>query len=561
MTEIYITEFKQVAKQVWSRWNREPASPSYGSFDRTYWGWKYKDFSDATLQYGVKLAVEYSRMMGSTATLPSLLDGYVTYCAQIQRSDGSFDQAYPYERTPGVVYDILSTLVYVRTSEYLTNTRSQQHLDNIISRAVNFALSVDEKHGEIANHIASFAYELLFFAEYANDDRARRKGEDYLDRLLSLFNEEEGWFQEYQGPDPGYQTRTLRYLVKCADLLNSEELWQVSAKAADFIEAILMPDGSIHPMLGTRSTALIYPSAFEALAIHTPSYQSLANKIRSGWQNELVPLPSWLDFDNAIRLAEDAYEAANIHKSSNNSTASTFETEQLPQIIEGTPSQTNFPVAGITIIHRPYHIIYLGYKLGGVIIVYKKNTLGKWQLVYEDSGYLFKSDDVKHIWLSRMPNAGQLKESSSNCFLIETNFYQSLHDELTSIRLIILRLLNMTLLRNQWVADLFRKIVVGRLMSGRKKIAILLKRELILQSDKFIINDRIINQRQDLPPRLRQTNLFHCRRSIGIHMASSRYFQPQELQQVPLDWIEELNWSEFSEELVETHLEISFNTH
>ena len=31
--------------------NREPASPSQGSFDRKYWGWKYKDFGDATLLY------------------------------------------------------------------------------------------------------------------------------------------------------------------------------------------------------------------------------------------------------------------------------------------------------------------------------------------------------------------------------------------------------------------------------------------------------------------------------------------------------------------------------
>ena len=77
MPNIYLSEFEVVAKQAYSMWNREPASLAFGSFDRTYWGWKYKDFSDATLQYAVKLAAEYSQMVGRTSVLPSLLEAYV----------------------------------------------------------------------------------------------------------------------------------------------------------------------------------------------------------------------------------------------------------------------------------------------------------------------------------------------------------------------------------------------------------------------------------------------------------------------------------------------------
>src|SRR5205807_948807 len=114
--------------------------------------------------------------------------------------------------------DVLSTLIYVRNSSYLESDDSRKTIDGIMERGVRFALSVEEKHGEIANHIASFAYELLNYAAAVGHDGAHKRGLSYVDRLLSLFDKNEGWFQEYEGPDPGYQTRTIRYLAKCAEL-------------------------------------------------------------------------------------------------------------------------------------------------------------------------------------------------------------------------------------------------------------------------------------------------------------------------------------------------------
>src|SRR4029079_4429815 len=198
-----------------------------GSFDRQYWGWKFKDFSDASLQYAVRLAVEYARLQNQTKALPCLLDAFVSFCAAIQRTDGSFDQCYPYERAPGVVYDILSTLIYVRDSPYLVSGKSRADLDVIIGKAAQFALRTDESHGAIANHFAGYAYELFNFANHSGNDVARSRAEDYLDRSLGLFERDEGWFQEYDGPDAGYQTRTLRYLTNTALLLARPAIWEV----------------------------------------------------------------------------------------------------------------------------------------------------------------------------------------------------------------------------------------------------------------------------------------------------------------------------------------------
>lgn len=520
-----------MAQRAFAMWNREPASPSFGSFDRAYWGWKYKDFSDATLQYGVRLAVEYAQARGVTGSLPSLLDGFVHYCGTIQLRDGSFNQCYPFERTPGVIYDILSTLIYVRRSPYLQERDTQDKLDGIIDSAVSFALRTDEKHGEVANHLAEYAYELLNYADYAGRPDARRKAEQYVERFLSNFEPTEGWFLEYNGPDPGYQSRCIRYLAKIAVQLDSENIWETLRKAADFAAELLMPDGSIHPMLGCRSTALLYPSGFELLASFDPRYASLAERVLGGWQSRRVPLPSQLDFDNALRLGDDAFDAYQIRA------ARPFGEINESLVLPG--SDKDFPLAGISIRRGPDRMVYVGSRLGGVVVAYTKSTHGEWNLAFEDSGYVLKSKEREEAWLTRMPGVGQLIASNSHNFRIEASFSGSLHSEVTPLRLVVLRLLNLTLLRFQWFGDLFRKLVVKMLMSGIHNNPLKLRREIVLTEDALQITDRLEGDSQITTSNYK---LWRCRRSIGAHMASSRYFQESELSTLPLNWIEPLAW-------------------
>lgn len=536
--------------QAFCRWNRDPGSPSRGSFDRKYWGWKYKDFSDATLQYAIKPAIEYCQMEGATEIIPALLSDYVFFLKQIQMPDGSFNQCYPYERTPGVIYDILTALIFVRRSSFLTLRQDQQALDGIIYRAVDYALRTDEKHGEIANHIASYAYALFYYYEYSRDERARHKGEDYLARLFALMDKSEGWFQEYLGPDPGYQTRTMRYLAKCAILLNKTDIWDALKKSADFIDAILMPDGSIHPMLGTRSTALLYPSAFELLASYFDTYQGLADRVRFAWHRGLVPLPSCLDFDNAIRLAADAKDAADIvleknfrtqHPSHSPAVSRLGGHDLAPVATVENQAWIDFPHAGIIIVRHSRYLMYLGYRLGGVVIIYGRRS-GTWELLYEDSGYLLRLLPGEKAWVTRQPDSGRLLQVSPERLLVQASFFKSLHEELIPWRFILLRILNLTVLRSQWLGDLFRKVVVRRLMLSRQKLPLTLRREIFLSENEINIKDQISTKAGEVSSKPGQ--LFRCRRVTGMHMASARYFQAQELKALSLAWIQQVNWSE-----------------
>lgn len=520
-------------------WNRDPASPSFGSFDRMYWGWKFKDFSDATLQYAVRIVIPYCVRAGSTSVISDWLEGYVRFCRSIQLRDGSFDQCYPNERTPGVVYDILSTLIYVRESPLLVSDAARRDLDAIIQRAAAFALKTDEKHGQVANHIAEFAWELLRYAAFSGDARAKRRAEEYLGRLLRLFDREEGWFHEYHGPDAGYQTRALRYVVKCAALLSSDVLWDIAGRGARFVGDLLMPDGSIHPMLGVRSTALLYPSAFETLGLRDRALAPIARSIRGGWASGAVPLPSTIDFQNAIRLGDDANDAADM-------------IEDEPSALEPlspAPAQPerqwiHYSRAGIAVRKGEGRAVYVAYRLGGAVVVYRREVAAGWRLAFESAGYLVRMRDGKSF-VSRMPNAGSLRSLTADRLELRADFHASLHDELTPWRLVLLRLFNLTILRVQWIGDLFRKFVVRRLMGQHAFEAMELTREVAVSDDGITIRDHVRDGRGISD----RGELFRCRRVTGLHMASARYFQPSELE--GMRWMEPVAWPESGEATIQ----------
>lgn len=530
MPDVFTREFEITARRALSMWNRDPGSPSFGSFDRAYWGWKAKDFSDATLQYGVRLAVRYVTRQPDRTPDPELLDawldGYVAFCRQAQHADGSFDQCYPHERTPGVVYDMLSALLYVRDCTHLRSARALSDLDGIIARAVKFALSEDERHGEIANHLGSYAFELLNYGRARGDARATDRGHAYLERMLKTFDYEEGWFLEYQGPDAGYQTRTLRYLTKCADLTGDNNLWEVAERTAGFLQHILMPDGSAHPMLGTRSTALVYPSGFMRLARRAPRFLPLAALVRRGWQDERVPLPTTLDFDNAIRLADDALEATEVGLPADLTELA------LP------PGRVDLPKAGLTTWRDPTRAVFAASRLGAVVVIYERAAGGAWHLRHEDSGYLVTSGAPPKVvrWVSRFPGSGTIVTSTSEQLVVRTCLAKSLHEELTPLRLVALRFLNMTVLRVQWIADLFRRIVVRRLMDRSEWLGVEIERDLRVEAGLVTIRDRVVTGPADP-----LVQLFRCRRVTGTHMATARYFQDQEIEWGAA-WREPLPW-------------------
>jgi hypothetical protein len=542
---IYKEESLRVAKQSMCRWNRDIASPSCGSFDRTWWGWKARDFPDASLQAAITLLIHTAEYQGWSKLVQGLLFRYVNFMETIQHANGSFDQCYPNERTPGVFYDILPALLSVHSSSLL-DASELDRVEKIIASGMKFALSVDERHGEISNHLAHFSYGLLLHWQRFGEPKSLARANSYIARILSNFDTEEGWFKEYHGPDAGYQTRTLAYLTKAAEILNDESLWDVCAKAAQFIEFMLMPDSSLHPMLGVRSTALIYPSGFERLAIRKPAFQSLVKKIRIAWSNHRVALPSQLDFDNALRLGEDAWHAYEVGARAPNVSEVSYDPvdqTEAPLVV------THLYRAGIFIRRTPSTITWFAWRLGGTLVIWNCLKDGSWKPAHEDAGYVVEGGSAGN-WLTRMPNIGRLIEQHPDRLLVEVSFHRASHEELTPPKLLLLRLLNLTILRFQTTGDFFRKLLVGRLSGKNKSLPITFCREIRFNAGSI----RVIDSFQGgvkLPNKLAKAPLLRCRRVTGLHMASARYFQEIEASFPSL-------WSELQNQNLEHDPTFSF---
>jgi hypothetical protein len=173
-------------------------------------------------------------------------------------------------------------------------------------------------------------------------------------------------------------------------------------------------------------------------------------------------------------------------------------------------------------------VVYVGSGLGGAVVVYRKNTEGEWRLAGEDGGYLMREGDKRYV--SRVPASGRASQVTDREIRVEADFYLSLHEDLKTYQMVALRILNSTVLRVQWMADLFRRVVVRRLMGNRVKAAARLRRTVILEEDAVVVND-VVDGTGD-------ATLHRTRRASGIHMASSRYFQPSELEAGPGGWDE-----------------------
>src|SRR5215475_16012614 len=85
--------------------DREPFSRTYGCYDRTYWCWKFSDFPGARFQEGVftlahlfTTALEENRLYREPRALEWTRAG-LGFWQGLQRRDGSFDEAYPFEHS------------------------------------------------------------------------------------------------------------------------------------------------------------------------------------------------------------------------------------------------------------------------------------------------------------------------------------------------------------------------------------------------------------------------------------------------------------------------------
>jgi hypothetical protein len=175
----------------------------------------------------------------------------------------------------------------------------------------------------------------------------------------------------------------------------------------------------------------------------------------------------------------------------------------------------DFPLSGLAVRSRKNFYLILGSSNGGVVKLFEK---GNGALVLDDCGALGeKNSKVKITTQStELNNPIRTKESELEC----ESFFYPVKDTLPNpLNYLILRIMNLTLMRIGFLNEMLKKIMVHTLIKNTKRINISRTRMITLKPQSIEITDTFRN--------LTKTHLISLIEGFkftSIHMASARYF-------------------------------------
>ena len=161
---------------------------------------------------------------------------------------------------------------------------SVQRVLGAIRRAAHFVAAGEAEEDRLANHHA-LACVAVWHAWELLGDRELQVGFERVWRgSCAIATPREGWWQEYDGADPGYLSATVSFLGKLYLLKPSPEIVGLAREAIEFASYFAYPDGHYAGSLGSRQTLHFYPHGVEIFADQIPLASARSpSGCRRGW--------------------------------------------------------------------------------------------------------------------------------------------------------------------------------------------------------------------------------------------------------------------------------------
>jgi hypothetical protein len=525
------TQVKSASRHLLSEINRDPSSNTFGCFDRRYWAWKLTDFPEATFQRNVLALTRFLHDKDSALLKSMILEvikSGLLYALKIQHRDGSFDQAYPNEHSYGATAFLLSDLVsaYVEIKSDCSGSDIQL-FEAGLYKAAAFLSRNSEQHSLITNHLAGASLGLFKAGSLFSENQFSASGQTLLDGIL-VSQSPEGWFPEYGGADPGYQTLCMHYLAQIYKLVPSDVLKKALDTSLDFLTFFVHPDGTFAGEYGSRRTEIYYPGGIALLADEFPKaaclHKFMLASIEMGNTVNLVDV----DMGNMAPLLSSSILAINSKSMTETKTILPFQMNHMDE---------EFPLAGIVIRSNPNYHLILGASNGGVIKIFDKKS---GRLVLDDGGVLGVTEKDEKITTqsTNLKNILRLEKGLIEC---DSNFYVVNNTFPTPLNYLILRLMNLTIMQVHFLNEFVKKIMVNMLVKNRVSMPLIRKRYIKLNSISIEIIDVFSKS-----GRLRFKSLVQGIKFTAIHMASARYFTPSQSESAKAQILdhEELNFKD-----------------
>lgn len=505
----YLQEVHTNLPRLLALFDQDPFSPTLGIGDRLYWSWKLKDFGNGTFQgavHGLARLVSAKALPEwlSEASILKRIDAMIMAARRLMRRDGSLEEAFPYESsfcvTALVAYDLLSCIALLRGR--LSAEQEERWLD-VVAPMIDFLARADETHALISNHLATAVAALLRWHDLTGESTDARAHE-LLNRILEHASSE-GWFKEYDGADPGYQTLALYYLADVSALKPEWGLSSVLAKACEFLSYFVHPDGSFGGPYGSRDTRFFCPGGIEWLAHSVPAAAAVAIAMRDSIAEKRTVTLSAIDESNLVPFF-NAYCKAAIDFRGRSVPAL-----KLPCLTLG-PWRNVFPEAGLLIERGKHGYTVMSWHKGGVVCHFTKDGTARVAcapVVRDPSGRLYSAQH------SVTDNGFDVEKDA---VIVRAQLRPLRHELPTPSRFLVLRVLNLTVMRVRSAGEIIKQLLVRFLITGHgKKVGSVVRT--IRFAPCFTVEDQIEGRAAGWEQQTK-TNPYAV-----IHMASRGYWQ------------------------------------
>jgi hypothetical protein len=509
---VYEREIHAVLPRVLALFDANPISGTRGLADRLYWSWKLIDYANATPQgliHGLALLAASGKLPWSIDrdSIVKRIDAAVEATRKLCAADGSLVEAFPNEKsfcvTALIAFDILCAADALDGDvDPVTLVRWR----DVVAPMIAFLVKHDETHAIISNHLATAVAALSRWTEHRDDGYARRRTREILDVILK-HQSDEGWFTEYDGADPGYETLGLGYLTDVFLRHPSEELRVAIERSLRFLTYAAHPDGSFGGVYGSRNTRFVYPAALELLAGEFPAAAALAKFSRKSILSRSVPTLSTMDDPNLAPMF--------------NSYCRTFcggfaKTDPVTTLLPHQSAdrwRTVFYGAGLIIDNDRTHYTIVSTLKGGVVYHFKKDD--QMPRSRTDAGVAVNIDGK--IFTTQAPSRKNTVKIDTDSLVVESDFVAAISEQQTPLKMIVLRLLSLTAFRSRTVLEIAKRMLVRRLITNKSRAGMRNRRTIILGPDPMITDEQ--------PARKNVRRIPTDRPFQSIHMASSGYWQ------------------------------------
>jgi len=478
--------------------DRNANSRSNGIADRRFWAWKTVDFPNASMQ---SLCAGFARLSGNSNLSSEFEDvpfdkialELMLAIATVTPKSGGLAEAFPGEDSFCVTGQVLTDAV--DAAQVLRGKLSEIEQDKVrqvLHPLATFLLRHDESHGIISNHLATSALSMVRWWSLTGDQTALDRAEMWLSRVRAHANDE-GWFKEYDGADPGYQTWALSSLAQIHQINQDIGAEQLLKKGFSFVSNFIQPNGSFGNGAGRRLTGFMFSAGQEIMKGTDDAALMMADFSRRNINRRAFASLDAMDEPNLAPFFNDIVRAAQI-----------FDEQPSLSKVPQTLREANFPQAGFYVRRSSDKCVTVSTGMGGWTSI--TETSKPTTIIWPPSALNYSGEMV----LAAEAETTELSESFIRLVLPMRKSNLQLQGPR---KLLALRLFMMTLGKSRFIRELAKKVLAHVLITKVTKSFGQVERRVNLksgQTEEKILNGTLtLLENQQVSPR---------------HMASQGYW-------------------------------------